>query len=144
MTDATYHGMARLSFKLSRATLPALKLRMSRRNGIGRALGSPGICRPFRRPLPATAELSAVSLRRFAGLCSHCLHVSPLLYASCVLYFHTQHIVTGCSAAKSCLCNPVNCSTPGPSVLHYLLAFAHIHEVHASLLFPFKLHFLYS
>ena len=34
-----------------------------------------------------------------------------------------------CSAAKSCptLCNPMNCSTPGSSVLHCLLEFAQIH-----------------
>ena len=34
-----------------------------------------------------------------------------------------------CSAAKSCptLCDPVDCSLPGSSVLHYLLEFAQIH-----------------
>ena len=34
-----------------------------------------------------------------------------------------------CSVAKSCLtlCNPIDCSTPASSVLHYLLEFAQIH-----------------
>ena len=34
-----------------------------------------------------------------------------------------------CSVAKSCptLCNPMDCSTPGSSVLHYLLEFAQMH-----------------
>ena len=34
-----------------------------------------------------------------------------------------------CSVAKSCLtlCNPIDCSTPGPPVLHYFLEFAQIH-----------------
>ena len=34
-----------------------------------------------------------------------------------------------CSVSKSCLtlCNPMKCSTPGSSVLHYLLEFAHTH-----------------
>ena len=34
-----------------------------------------------------------------------------------------------CSVAKSCLalCNPIDCSTPGFSVLHYILEFAQIH-----------------
>ena len=34
-----------------------------------------------------------------------------------------------CSAAKSCLTlgNPMNCSTPGSSILHYLLVFAQTH-----------------
>ena len=33
------------------------------------------------------------------------------------------------SVAKSCptLCDPMDCRTPGSSVLHYLLEFAHIH-----------------
>ena len=69
-TEATYHGMARLSFELSHATLPALELSMSQRDGIGRALGSPGICRPFQRPPLAIAELSPVCPRRFSGLFS--------------------------------------------------------------------------
>ena len=38
-----------------------------------------------------------------------------------------------CSVAKSCpaLCEPMNCSTPGFPVLHYLLEFAqtHVHRV---------------
>ena len=34
-----------------------------------------------------------------------------------------------CWVSKSCptLCNPMNCSTPGSPVLHYLLEFAQIH-----------------
>ena len=135
---------ARLSFRLSHATPPALRLHMARRNGVGRALGSPGICTSFHRPLLATAELSPVSLRQFSGLFSHCLHVFRSFPLPALLYFYMKYIVTGCSAAKSCLCDPMDCITPGPSVLHYLLAFAHIHEVHASLLFPFEIHFLYS
>ena len=36
-----------------------------------------------------------------------------------------------CLVAKSTLCDPVNCSTPGSSVLHYLLKFVqtHVHWV---------------
>ena len=36
-----------------------------------------------------------------------------------------------CSVAKSCLtlCNPMDCSTPGPSVLHYLLEFVQLSSV---------------
>ena len=86
------------------------------------------------------ASLSETVLRPF----SHCLHVFRSFPLPALLYFYMKYIVTGCSAAKSCLCDPMDCITPGPSVLHYLLAFAHIHEVHASLLFPFEIHFLYS
>ena len=34
-----------------------------------------------------------------------------------------------CSVAKTCLtlCDPMNCSTPGPPVLHYLPGFVQIH-----------------
>ena len=41
----------------------------------------------------------------------------------------TEFLYCCCSVAKSCptLCNPVDCSTPGSSVLHYLLEFAQIH-----------------
>ena len=43
-----------------------------------------------------------------------------------------------CSVAKPCpiLCNPMDCSTPGPSVLCYFRAFAQIHEMatHSSIL----------
>ena len=35
MTEVTYCGMARLSFELSHATLPALGLSMFQRDGIG-------------------------------------------------------------------------------------------------------------
>ena len=36
-----------------------------------------------------------------------------------------------CSAAQSCLtlCNPINCSTPGFPVLHYLLEFTQTHSI---------------
>ena len=39
-----------------------------------------------------------------------------------------QHICCCCSAPKSCpsLCDPMDCSTPGSSVRHYLLKFAQI------------------
>ena len=37
--------------------------------------------------------------------------------------------IVHCSVAKSCLtlCDPMDCSTPGPSVLHCLPEFAQIH-----------------
>ena len=39
------------------------------------------------------------------------------------------HQYLSCSVVKSCptLCNPMDCGTPGSSVLHYLLECAHIH-----------------
>ena len=43
--------------------------------------------------------------------------------------FFYQSDVCWCSIAKSCLtlCDPMNCSMPGSSVLYYLLEFAQIH-----------------
>ena len=42
---------------------------------------------------------------------------------------HSSAFISCCSATQSCptLCNPVDCSTPGIPVLHYLLEFAQIH-----------------
>ena len=41
----------------------------------------------------------------------------------------TIHFLSCCSVAKSCptLCSPMDCSTPGFSVLHYLPEFAQTH-----------------
>ena len=41
----------------------------------------------------------------------------------------TIHFLSCCSVAKSCptLCSPMDCSTPGLSVLHYLPEFAQTH-----------------
>ena len=46
----------------------------------------------------------------------------------------TIHFLSCCSVAKSCptLCSPMDCSTPGFSVLHYLPEFAQTH-VHWSI-----------
>ena len=48
----------------------------------------------------------------------HCRRVGLMVYFCC--YY--------CSVAKSCptLCDPIDCSTPGSSVFHYLLEFAQI------------------
>ena len=49
---------------------------------------------------------------------------------SCNLVFGCHHLSCYCcSVTKSCpaLCNPMDCSTPGPGVLHYLLEFAQVH-----------------
>ena len=45
-----------------------------------------------------------------------------------ILHPHQQHFVV-IVQLLSCvrLCNPVDCSTPSSSVLHYLLEFAQIH-----------------
>ena len=58
------------------------------------------------------------------------------------LWFHPSSIVRilhCCSVAKSCqtLCNPMDCSTPGSSVLHCLPEFAqiHVHWVSDSILY---------
>ena len=44
-------------------------------------------------------------------------------------YTYTMEYCCCCSVAKSCLflCNPMDCSTPGFPVLHYLPGFAQIH-----------------
>ena len=51
-------------------------------------------------------------------------------------FIHVKHelvLHSGCSVTESCptLCNPMDCSTPGFLVLHYLLEFAqtHVHWV---------------
>ena len=58
--------------------------------------------------------------------------VNDLTLISClfkVLLQSLQHIYAVVQVAKSCptLCDPMDCSTPGFSVLHYLPEFAHIH-----------------
>ena len=59
-----------------------------------------------------------------------CKYVISCLHHYCSLLFIT---VVHCSVAESCLtlCNPMNCSTPGFPVLHYLPEFAqtHVHWV---------------
>ena len=44
-------------------------------------------------------------------------------------HVHTYTHICCCSGTKFCLtlCDPIDCSTPGFSVLHYLLEFAQIH-----------------
>ena len=67
----------------------------------------------------------------------------PITLILCDSFVHNRHLVLTscmpgtvfccCPFAKLCLtfCNPVNCSTPGFSVLHYILGFAqtHVHLV---------------
>ena len=52
-----------------------------------------------------------------------------LLFLLCMLWHWGPERFVLCSVAKSCptLCNPINCGTPGSSVLHYLSQFAQIH-----------------
>ena len=47
---------------------------------------------------------------------------------SCNAVFGCHHL-SCCSVTKLCptLCNPMDCSTPGPTVPHYLLEFAQVH-----------------
>ena len=58
---------------------------------------------------PRTAAANKVTLL--------CIHGGGVIHGFC------------CSVAQSCLplCNPVDCSTSGSSVLHYLLQFAQTH-----------------
>ena len=46
-----------------------------------------------------------------------------------ILYFMKSFFLGCCSVAQSCLtlCDPMDCSTPGLPVLHYLLEFAQTH-----------------
>ena len=46
-----------------------------------------------------------------------------------ILPYIACKLISCCSVAKSCLnlCDPINCSTPGFPVLHYLPEFAQIH-----------------
>ena len=67
------------------------------------------------------------------GRWEHILNGNPFLPPS----ESSQSVVLSntccCSVAKSCptLCNPIDCSTPGSSILHYLPEFAqaHVHRV---------------
>ena len=45
---------------------------------------------------------------------------------------------TSCSVTKSCLtlCDPLDCSTPGLTVFHYLPEFAQIQEISTEFVFP--------
>ena len=56
---------------------------------------------------------------------------------------HFWLLCCGCSVTKLCLtlCNSMNCSMPGPPVLHYLLEFAqtHVHWVSDSIQPPYPL-----
>ena len=55
------------------------------------------------------------------------LFLSTILFSASVFFsFPDYHC---CSVTKSCpiLCKPMNCRTPGSSVLHYLLEFAQIY-----------------
>ena len=57
-------------------------------------------------------------------------HLSWPTYISHTHYFTITTLPGGCcSVAKLCLtlCNPINCSTPGFPVLHYLQEFAQTH-----------------
>ena len=62
----------------------------------------------------------------FVNSFSRCLY-------SLILPLSTDLTIYCCSVAKSCLtlCDPMDCSTPGFPVLHYLLEFAqtHVHWV---------------
>ena len=54
------------------------------------------------------------------------IHCLPIIHLLCTSAFLPRSC---CSAAKLCptLCDPMDCSTPGSSVLHYLPEFAQIH-----------------
>ena len=60
------------------------------------------------------------------------LRVCPFLL-SCAFYWHIGPYCC-CFSIVKCLtlCNPIDCSMPGSSVLHYLLEFAPIHVVPTS------------
>ena len=80
--------------------------------------------------------------------CVHLLLVWGWEYWQCISLTMTSLLprCCCCSIAKSCptLCNPMNCSTQGFSVLHYLLEFAQAH-VHDESVTPSKpLHSLSS
>ena len=59
----------------------------------------------------------------------NCLKTQWLKTTIHTYYFKVSCHCCCCSVTKSCLtlCNPMDCDTPGSSVLHYLLEFAQIH-----------------
>ena len=59
----------------------------------------------------------------------HCLPYNPICKFCIVLTTIRYFSICCCSVTKSCptLCDPMNCSTPGFPVLHYLLKYAQIH-----------------
>ena len=71
-------------------------------------------------------------IRIKSNLCAHT--PSLIMYSNTRLQDKTSNAVVSMntcfySASKSCLtlCDPMDCSTPGSSVLHYLLEFGQIH-----------------
>ena len=55
------------------------------------------------------------------------LQYCPIVLSKYMVFqLHPGEVIRCCSVAKSCptLCNPLDCSTPGSSVLHYLSEFA--------------------
>ena len=64
----------------------------------------------------------------FSHHSEHCLSLSPVRY-SVPTYTNSSPFCCCCSVAKSylILCDPIEFSTPGSSVLHYLPEFAQIH-----------------
>ena len=68
---------------------------------------------------------SSICYIRFSlSLVNYCIKISYILSS-----MRSTYCCYCCSVAKSSLtlCNPMECSTPGSSVLHYLLEFAQTH-----------------
>ena len=57
-----------------------------------------------------------------------CSHLFNFVFQT-VTYWPSSSIICCCSVAQSCLtlCNSMDCSTSGFTVLHYLLEFAQTH-----------------
>ena len=75
--------------------------------------------------LSVLGQSRLISLNLFSNLCVHWANQG----------FSVLALLICCSVTKSCptLCNPMDCSTPGFPVLHYLPEFAqtHVHGVNA-------------